>query len=241
VSNASAAGGVPGATNQRASASGLTADFGGTSSSITTGTSGAAGFALAATTGCGASTKVAGAVVSAVAVGSVVSAVAVGPNESAVIERVAPIANNNANASHMTVCFIAASPKPIEQKIRRIPQVRDGVGSFKINLGRLEADRWRWRVDLGASALRLRPGVGWVEPTGPAFGRPDDKLRETDRGYHRICGTMMGFAALHLSCDHCPSFASLPCFAASTARSASSGNSSRSATCRAASRRTAAT
>ena len=55
-------------------------------------------------------------------------------------ERVAPIANNNANASHMTVCFIAASPEAIEQKLRRIPQVRDGVGSFKINLGWLEAD-----------------------------------------------------------------------------------------------------
>ena len=25
--------------------------------------------------------------------------------------------------------------------------------------------------------------VGWVEPTGPAFGRPDDRLRET---YHRV-------------------------------------------------------
>jgi hypothetical protein len=136
VSSASAAGGAPGATNQRASASELTADFGGTSSSITTGTSGTAGFALAATTGCGASTRVAGAVVSAVAVG----AVAAGPNESAMTERVAPIANNNANASHMTVCFIAASPRPIEQKIRRIPQVRAGVGSFKINLGWLEAD-----------------------------------------------------------------------------------------------------
>jgi hypothetical protein len=138
VSSASAAGGVPGATNQRASASGLTADFGGTSSSITTGTSGAAGFALAATTGCGASTKVAGAVVSAVAAGAVVGAA--GPNESAMTERVAPIANNNANASHMTVCFIAASPEATEQKLRRIPQGRDGVGSFKINLGWLEAD-----------------------------------------------------------------------------------------------------
>jgi hypothetical protein len=31
---------------------------------------------------------------------------------SAVTERIAPIANNNANASHMTVCFIAASPRP---------------------------------------------------------------------------------------------------------------------------------
>jgi hypothetical protein len=100
---------------------------------MTTGTSGSAGFALAATTGCGAAAA-------AKVTGAVVSAVAAGPNESAVIERVAPIANNNANASHMTVCFIAASPRPIEQKIRRIPQVRDGVGSFKINLGRLEAD-----------------------------------------------------------------------------------------------------
>ena len=41
----------------------------------------------------------------------VVSAVAAGPNESAMTDRVAPIANNNANASHMTVCFIAASPE----------------------------------------------------------------------------------------------------------------------------------
>jgi hypothetical protein len=29
-------------------------------------------------------------------------------------ERVAPIANSSANASQMTVCFIAASPRPIE-------------------------------------------------------------------------------------------------------------------------------
>ena len=108
VSSASAArvaGGAPGATNQRASASDPMAGFSGTSSSIATGTSGSAGFAFAATTGCGASTKVAD---------PVVSAVAAGPNESAMTERVAPIANNNANASHMTVCFIAASPRPIE-------------------------------------------------------------------------------------------------------------------------------
>lgn len=105
VSSVSAAGGAPGATNQRASASGLAADFGGTSSSSTTGTNGSAGFALAATTGCGASTKVAGAAV---------SAVAVGPNESAMTDRVAPIANTNANASHMTVCFIVNSPRPID-------------------------------------------------------------------------------------------------------------------------------
>jgi hypothetical protein len=31
-----------------------------------------------------------------------------------VIERIAPVANNDANASHTTVCFIAASPKPIK-------------------------------------------------------------------------------------------------------------------------------
>jgi hypothetical protein len=103
-------GGAPGATNQRASASDPTAGLGvaglgGTSSSIATGTSGSAGFALAAATGCGASTRVAD---------PVVSAVAAGPNESATIERVAPVANNDANASHMTVCFIAASPRPIE-------------------------------------------------------------------------------------------------------------------------------
>ena len=113
VSSASAArgaGGAPGATNQRASASGLIAGFGvaglgGTSSSIATGTSGSAGFTLAVTMGCGASTRVAG---------PVVSAVAAGQNASAVIERIAPVANNDANASHTTVCFIAASPKPIK-------------------------------------------------------------------------------------------------------------------------------
>jgi hypothetical protein len=27
----------------------------------------------------------------------------------------------------------------------------------------------------------LFDAVGWVEPTGPAFGRPDDKLRDTHR------------------------------------------------------------
>jgi hypothetical protein len=131
VSSASATGGAPGATNQRASASGVAADFCGASSSMATGTSGVTGVALATTTGCAASTGVAG---------TVASAVAVGPNESAVNERVTPIANNNANASQMTVCFIAASPKPSEQKIRRTPQVRDSAGSFEINLGWLEAD-----------------------------------------------------------------------------------------------------
>jgi hypothetical protein len=108
VSSASAARvavGAPGATTQRASASDPIAGLGGTSSSIATGTSGSAGFALVATTGGGASSKGAGAVV---------SAVVAGPNESAVIERVTPIANNDANASHMTVCFIAASPRPIK-------------------------------------------------------------------------------------------------------------------------------
>ena len=106
ASVAGGAGDAAGTTCHRASSSGPIVRLGGTSSSIATGTSGSAGFAFAATTGCGASTEVAG---------PVVSAVAVGPNESAVIERVMPIANNNANASHMTVCFIAASPRPIEK------------------------------------------------------------------------------------------------------------------------------
>jgi hypothetical protein len=35
---------------------------------------------------------------------------------------VTPIANNSANASHMTVCFIAASPKQSNKKIGRMPQ-----------------------------------------------------------------------------------------------------------------------
>ena len=126
ASAARAAGGVPGTTNQRASASFPTAGLGGTSSSIATGTSGSAGFARAATAGCGASTTVAGAVVSAVAAGQ---------NVSAVTERIAPIANNNANASHMTLCFIAASPRPIEQKIRRIPQGRDGAWQLQNQFG----------------------------------------------------------------------------------------------------------
>ena len=116
ASAARVAGDAPGSTYQRASASDPIVGLGGTSSSIATGTSGSAGFALAATTGCGASARVAG---------GVVSAVAVGPNESAVIERVMPIANNTANASHMTVCFIAAFPEANRIKIGRIPQVRD--------------------------------------------------------------------------------------------------------------------
>jgi hypothetical protein len=33
--------------------------------------------------------------------------------------------------------------------------------------------------------------VGWAEPTGPAFGRPDDKLRDTHRVQRLI---LMGFA-----------------------------------------------
>lgn len=123
VSSVSAAGGAPGATNQRASASGLAADFCDASSSMATGTSGVTGVALATTTGCAASTGVAGAVVS------------VGPNESAVNDRVTPIANNNANASQMTVCFIPASPKPTEQKIRRTPQVRDGAWQLQNQFG----------------------------------------------------------------------------------------------------------
>ena len=131
LSSVSAAGGAPGATNQRAATSDPAAALGGTSSSIATGTSGSAGFTLAATTGCGASIWGAGAVA---------SVAAVGPYESAVNDRVTPVANNNANASQMTVCFIAASPKPTEQK-SAVPLKSGTVpDSFKINLGWLEAD-----------------------------------------------------------------------------------------------------
>jgi hypothetical protein len=114
VSVARVAGDAPGSTYQRASASDLILDLGGASSSIATGTSGSAGFALAATTGSGVSSRVAGCGASTRVAGPVISVVAVGPYESAVIERVTPSANNNANASHMMVCFIAASSKPIE-------------------------------------------------------------------------------------------------------------------------------
>jgi len=133
ASVAGGAGDAAGTTCHRASSSGPIVRLGGTSSSIATGTSGSAGFSLAATTGGGGSTRV---------TGLVVSAVAVGPNESAVNERVTPIANNNANVSQMTVCFIVASPTPIEQKNRPYPAGPGSTApdSFKINLGRLEAD-----------------------------------------------------------------------------------------------------
>jgi hypothetical protein len=135
VSSVSAAGGAPGATNQRAATSDPAVALGGTSSSIATGTSGSAGFTLAATTGCGASIWGAG-----WGAGAVASVVAVGPYESAVNERVTPTANNNANASQMTVCFIAASPKPTEQKSAVPLKSGTAPDSFKINLGWLEAD-----------------------------------------------------------------------------------------------------
>ena len=226
VSRASAArgaGGAPGATNQRASASDPIADLGCTSSSIATGTSGSAGFTFAAATGCGASTRGAG---------PVVSAVAVGPNESAMTERVAPIANNNANASHMTLCFIAASPRPIEQKIRRIPQVRDGAWQLQNQFGLV-------RGRLMALAGRPRGKRRAAEARAP-------RLRAARCSHEQPgCGagdlSAVAWCPSHPAAAYCPSFASLPCFAASIARSASSGNSSRSATCRAASRRTAAT
>ncbi len=99
-------------------------------------------------------------------------------------ERVAPIAKNNANASHMTVCFITASPRPIEQKSAVSLKPGTALGSFKINSGWLEADWWRWRVDLGASVLRLRPSVAW------------DSLRDT-----HLCPHAQLMGALHPSCD----------------------------------------
>ena len=146
ASAARVAGDAPGSTNQRASASDPIVGFGGTSSSIATGTSGSAGFALAATTGCGASTGVAG---------PVVSAVAAGPNESAVIERVMPIANSQPHDGLLHCRF----PEANRIKNRPYPPSpgSTALNSFKINSGWLEADWWRWRVDLGASVLRLRP------------------------------------------------------------------------------------
>ena len=131
---------VLGSTYQRASASDPMADLGGTSSSIATGTSGSAGFSFATTMGCGASAKVAGAVGSGVA--AVVSAVTAGPKESAITERLTPIANNNANASHMMVCFIVASPEANRIKKSAVSPCPGSTApdSFKINSGRLEAD-----------------------------------------------------------------------------------------------------
>src|SRR5436309_1487561 len=38
-----------------------------------------------------------------------------------------------------------------------------------------------------------------VEPTGPAFGRPDDKLRDIDRGHHDL--QLMSIATLRPSGD----------------------------------------
>ena len=56
-----------------------------------------------------------GCVAFAAAADSVASTVVAGRNAPAVIERVTLIANNNVNPSHMMVCFIAASPRPIEK------------------------------------------------------------------------------------------------------------------------------
>ena len=139
ASVAGGAGDAAGTTCQRASSSAPMDRLGGTSSSIATGTSGSAGFALAMATGCCGSTGAAGTVAGPSAV---VSLVAVGLNESAVNERVTPIANSSANVSQMTVCYIVASPTPIEQKNRPYLPAPGSTApdSFKINLGRLEAD-----------------------------------------------------------------------------------------------------
>ena len=133
------AGDAAGTTCQRASSSDRIVGLGGTSSSIATGTSGSVGFSLAAATGCGGgSTRVAGRVVG---LGPAVSAVTVGPNESAVTAREAPTANNNANASHMMVCFIVASRSQSHKKSAVSPCLGSTApDSFKINSGRLEAD-----------------------------------------------------------------------------------------------------
>ncbi len=46
------------------------------------------------------------------------------------------------------------------------------------------------------AAAEIAHFVGWVEQTGPAFGRPDDKLRET---HHRSGQQLIDIAALHPS------------------------------------------
>jgi hypothetical protein len=56
-------------------------------------------------------------------------------------DRVTPIANNSANASHTTVCFIAASPMQSNKKSAVSPSPgTNGAYSFKSNSGWLEAD-----------------------------------------------------------------------------------------------------
>jgi tripartite-type tricarboxylate transporter receptor subunit TctC len=44
------------------------------------------------------------------------------------------------------------------------------------------------------SRTSSRTNVGWLEPSGPAVGRPDDKLREPHHGPVRAARLMMGFA-----------------------------------------------
>ena len=93
---------------------GLTADFGGTSSSITTGTSGAAALALAATTGRSASPR-------RLPYAPVVSAVAGVARMSSwqgdYREGRAASQTANANASHMTVCLLCRFPGGHRTKI----------------------------------------------------------------------------------------------------------------------------
>jgi hypothetical protein len=38
---------------------------------------------------------------------------------------------------------------------------------------------WTGIFDLPVGQINERHRVGWVGPTGPAFGRPNDKLRDT--------------------------------------------------------------
>ena len=54
----------------------------------------------------------------------------------AVNDRVTPVANNNANASHMTVCFIAASPKQSNKKSAVSPSPgTDGASQLQNQFG----------------------------------------------------------------------------------------------------------
>jgi hypothetical protein len=78
-----------------------------------------------------------------------------------VIERVTPVANSNANASHMMVCFIVAFPRPIKEKIRRIPRVRERrhqqlQNQFGLVRGQLMALEGRPRGKRLAVETRLR-------------------------------------------------------------------------------------
>ena len=61
--------------------------------------------------------------------------------------------------------FLSAAMEP------GIVNARSVIMDSGLAAGRCRRSRW--------SRCRSRDVVGWVEPPGPAFGRPDGKLRET--------------------------------------------------------------